>query len=107
MFLTGFSRRGFPISLSGSIVGGETLRDYILQYFYLGAESSKYGKIKIRDVRDFPLRTIFFTITKLVDTITLHVANRSYMQYELECMEPTVFDWSEVVLSHIKEPLNK
>ena len=29
-FLTGLSRRGFPISLSGSTVGGETMRDYIL-----------------------------------------------------------------------------
>ena len=53
------------------------------------------------------LLTIFFTITKLVGTITLHVANKSYMQYTLKCMEPTVFNWSEAILSHIKEQLNK
>ena len=29
-FLIGLSRRGLPISLSGSTVGGETVRDYIL-----------------------------------------------------------------------------
>ena len=29
-FLIGLSRRGFPISLTGSTVGGETVRDYIL-----------------------------------------------------------------------------
>ena len=29
-FLTGLSRRGFPISLSGSTIGGESVRDYIL-----------------------------------------------------------------------------
>ena len=29
-FLTGLSRRGLPISLSGSTVGGETMRDYIV-----------------------------------------------------------------------------
>jgi len=83
------------------------VRDYILQYFYPGAEPRKDGKINIRIVRDFPLRTILFTITKLAGTVTIHVANRSYMQYALECLEPTVFNWSEVVLSQIREQLNK
>ena len=46
-FLTGLSRRGLPISLSGSTVGGEMVRDYILQYCYPGAEPSKDGKINI------------------------------------------------------------
>ena len=91
-FLIGFSRRGFPFSISRSVVGGETMRDYILQYCYPGAEPRKYGKINIQDVRYFPLRTILFTIAKLVSTVTLHVANRSYMQYVLECMEPTIFN---------------
>ena len=88
-----------PISLSGSVVGGETVRNYILQHFYPGAEPRKYGKINIWDVRYFPLRTILFTIAKLVGIVTLHVANRSYMQYALECLEPTVFNWSEAILS--------
>ena len=106
-FLTGLLRRGLPISLSGSIVGGEIVRDYVLQHCYPGAEPSKDGKINIRDVRDFPLRTILFTIAKLAGTVTLHVVNRSYMQYVLECMEPTVVNCSEAVLSQIKEQLNK
>ena len=91
-FLIGLSRRGLPISLSGSTVGGETARDYILQYCYAGAEPSKYGKINIRTVRDLPLRTILFTIAKLAGTVTLHVANIYYMQYALECLDPTVFN---------------
>ena len=36
-FLTGLSRRGLPISLTGSTVGGETVRDYVMQYFYPGS----------------------------------------------------------------------
>ena len=106
-FLIGLSRRGLPISLSGSTVGGETVRDYILQYCYAGAEPSKDGNINIHTVRYFPLRTILFTIAKLASTVTLHVANRFYMQYALECLEPTIFNYSEVVLSQIKEQLNK
>ena len=46
-FITGLSRRGLPISLSGSTVGGEMVRDYLLQYCYPGAEPSKDGKIII------------------------------------------------------------
>ena len=72
-FLTGLSRRGLPISLTGSTVGGEIVRDYVMQYCYPRAEPSKYGKINIWDVRDFPLRTILFTIAKLVGTITLQI----------------------------------
>ena len=98
-FLTGLLMRGLPISLSGSTIGGETVRDYIMQYCYPGVEPSKDGKINIWDVRDLPLRTIPFMIAKLASTVTLLVANRSYMQYALECMEPIVFNWSEVVLS--------
>ena len=74
-FLTGLSRRGFPISLTGSTVGGEIVRDYVKQYCYPGSEPRKYGKINIRDVMDFPLRTILFTIANLFGTIILHVAN--------------------------------
>ena len=106
-FLTGFSRRGLPISLLGFSLGGEKVRDYILQYCYPGAKTSKDGKIIIHDVCDFPLRTILFTIVKIAGTATLHVANISYMQYALECMEPTIFNWDEVVLSLMKEQLSK
>ena len=54
-----------------------------------------------------PLQTILFTITKLVGSVTLHVVNRSYMQYVLECLEPTMFNWCEAVLSFMKEQLTK
>ena len=43
-FLIGLLRRGLPISLSGSTVGGEMVRDYILEYCYPGAEPRKDEK---------------------------------------------------------------
>ena len=82
-FLTVLSRRGLSISLTGSTVGAATMRDYILQYCYPGAEPRKYEKINIGDVRYFPLRTIIFTIAKLAGTVILHIANISYRQYAL------------------------
>ena len=78
-----------------------------MQYCYPGAETSKDGKINIQDVRDFPLRTILFMVAKLASTVTLHVANKSYMQYALVCLEPTIFNWFEAVISQIKEQMNK
>ena len=59
-FLTRLSRRGLPISLLGSALRGETVRDYILQYCNPGDQPSKDGKMNIRNVRDLPLRTILY-----------------------------------------------
>ena len=63
--------------------------------------------ISIKDVRDMPLRMFLFTIAKLANNVTLHVANRSCMQYALECLEPTVFNWAEAVFLQMKEQLTK
>lgn len=43
----------------------------------------------------------------MADSMTLHLVNRSYMQYALECLEPKVFNWCEIVLSLWKEQLTK
>jgi len=78
-FLTGLSRWGAPISLSGFDEGGESVRDYIQQFCQEGAQPSRDRKINIRDVSDLPLRTTLFTLTKLAGNATLHLANKSYM----------------------------
>ena len=83
------------------------MRDYIKQFFRPSTQPSKDWKINIRDVGDFPLRTILFMIKKLAGCVTLHLANRSYMQYALECLEPKVSNWCEAVLSLLKEQLTK
>ena len=80
------------ISLIGSAHGGEIVKEYIQQFFRLGTEPNKYGKINIKYVCDMPLGTLIFNITKLAGSVTLHVANRSYIQYALECLYPTVFN---------------
>ena len=106
-FLTGLLRCGAPISLSGSARGGESVRKYIRQFCRPGTQPRKYGKINITDVCDMTLRKILFTIAKLAGSVTLHVTNRSYMQYVLECLDPTMFNWCEEVLSLMKEQLTK
>lgn len=83
-FLTVLSRWGAPISLSGSRSGGEIIKYYISTHCLLIYQPTNDGKIYIKDVVCFPLRTIMFLSFKLVDNASLHVANKSHMQYSLE-----------------------
>lgn len=99
-FLTGLSRRGVLILLSCSRRGGDTVMDSIAILYRPRSQATKYGKIKIKDVVCFPLRTIIFTISRLASCATLHLVNRSKMKYTLECIEPTMFNWSEAVLEY-------
>ena len=79
------------------------MKDYIRQFFRPGTEPSKDGKINIKYVRDMPLRTFLFTIENPTSSVTLHVMNKSYMQYALECLEPTVFNSAEALTLQMKE----
>jgi len=106
-FLTSLSRQGAPISLSSSACGGESVRDYVHRYCRDGSQSSKDSKIIIQDVTDKSLRTILFAFGRMAGGAALHVANRSYMQYTLECLEPKVFNWCDTVLLVMKEQLTK
>ena len=51
-FLTGLSRSGAPLTLSGYARGGESMRDYICRYYREGSQPSRDGKISIRDVTE-------------------------------------------------------
>jgi len=53
-FLTGLSRIGEPIILSGQQATPLQVDDYITQHCRLGSHK-KDGKIAIKDVRDIPL----------------------------------------------------
>lgn len=106
-FLMGLSRLGAPNSFSGFTRGGELVRYYIRQFCQEGSQTSRVGNINTRDVEDLPLRTILFTLSKLAGSATLHLENRSYMQYALECLEPKVFNRCETIFSLMKEQLTK
>ena len=79
------------------------MRDYVRRYCREGSQPSKDGKIIIRDVTDRSLRTILFTFGRMDGGAALHVANRSYMQYALECLQPKVFNWCDAVLLVMKD----
>lgn len=106
-FLISLSRRGAPISLVGGRRGGEMVKYYITTYYRPRSKPTRDGKIKIKDVTHFPLRTILFIVSTLPGISTLHAASRSYMQYDMECLEPTTFNQSEGLLVNMEEQLSK
>jgi hypothetical protein len=65
------------------------------------------GRIAIKDVRDLPLRSIIFSITTLAGSTSSHLASRSQVAYGLQCLEPTVFNWSATFLQNVKEHISR
>ena len=105
-FLTGLSRIGIPVVLSGAQRGETSLDDLIDQYYALGMESQS-GKLHIQSIADYPLRKVVYTIKKVARTRSTHLTTKSHMLYALQCMEPTVFNWCEGMLVCLKDQLNK
>jgi hypothetical protein len=105
-FLTGLSRRGSYVSLTGSRGGGLKMSEYCNQYCVPEAERKK-GKVAIWRVTDLTLCTILFTIARMAGISAPHMALQSYFQYAIECTKPRVFNWADAVLRSIKRQLTK
>jgi hypothetical protein len=65
------------------------------------------GKIAIKYVRDLPLRSILFAITSLAGSISSCLASISQVAYALQCMEPTLFNWSTGLFQNLKEQISR
>jgi hypothetical protein len=105
-FLTGFSRRGYHVNLTGGRGGRTTMSEYCHQYCVPKAERIK-GKVSIWGLQELTLWTILFTIACMAGSTTLHMALQSYFQYAIECTEPQVFNWSDAILCSMKRQLTK
>ena len=90
-FLTKLSRRGSPVVLSRARGGETSLDEFIEQYCAPGMESHS-SKLCIQCIVDHPLRTMVYTIGKVVGTRSSHITTRSHMLYALQCMDPTIFN---------------
>jgi hypothetical protein len=79
---------------------------YVAHHCVLGTKKHS-GKVAIKDVQDFPLRTILYTITWMAGNATPHMALQRHFQYSIECMEPRFFNWCEGLLKNMKKQLKK
>jgi hypothetical protein len=104
--LTGLSWYGYHMNLTGSRGGGLPMSEYCHLHYVPEAERKK-GKVAILGVWDLTLRTIFFTIARMVGSSAPHMALQSYFQYVIECTEPWVFNWADVVIRSMKKQLTK
>jgi hypothetical protein len=101
-FLTSLSKRGAPVILSGQRALPVPIEEYLANHCIPGSRLVG-GRIAIKDVRDLPLRSILFSITSLAGSTSSHLVSRSQVAYALQCMEPTVFNWSAGFLQNVKE----
>jgi hypothetical protein len=105
-FLTRLSHHGDRVTLIGSRGGGEPISHYIIAHCVSSTQKHS-DKVAIRDVCDFPLRTILYTIVRMVGSAAPHMDLQRHFQYALECMETRVFNWSDGVLRSMKKQLTK
>ena len=53
------------------------------------------------------LKAILLALGRIVSLASLHQASRTLMFYAVECMRPTIYDWSTTLLSNMKHQLSE
>lgn len=100
-FITSLLWRGEVVNLRTRGGGGLTIEDYIATYCEV--DIVKVGsQVPIKNIEYLILKSILYTMTHIVGSTSLHQASRSQMQYAIECLKPTVFDWSTTMLNCMK-----
>jgi hypothetical protein len=105
-FFTSLLKRGFPIVLSRQRALPAPVDKYLAHHCVPGARLVG-GRIPIKDIRELPLRSIVFSITSVTGSTSAHLASRSQVAYGLQCLEPTLFNWSAGFLQNMKEQISR
>ena len=105
-FLTSLSKRGVPISFFGQRALPKKVDVYLARHCIPGARLVG-GRIPIKDIRELPLRSILFSITSMTGSTSAHLASRSQVAYGVQCLEPTLFNWSAGFLRNVKEQISR
>jgi hypothetical protein len=105
-FLTGLSKRGVPISFTRQRALPEQVGMCLARHCIPGARLVG-GRIPIKDIQDLPLRSILFSITSVAGSTSAHLASRSQVAYGVQCLEPTLFNWSAAFLRNVKEQISR
>ena len=85
--------------------GGLNIDEYIAVYCYPDME--KVGsQIPTNSIQVLGLKAILLTLGRITGLDSLHQASQPLMFYAMECMRPTVYDWSTIILSNMKQQLS-
>ena len=85
--------------------GGHTIDEYIVVYCY--PNMKKVGsQIPTKSIQVLVLKAILLTLGRIAGLASLHQASRPLMFYVVECLRPTVYDYSMTLLSNMKPQLS-
>ena len=86
--------------------GGLTTNEYIVVYYYPDIE--KVGsQVPTNAIQVLGRKAILLKLGRIVGLASLHQASRPLMFYAVECMRPTIYDWSTTLLSNMKHQLSE
>ena len=106
-FITRLSRRGEVVNLrSHRPRGGLTIDEYSAIYYFL--DMKKVGsQILTNSIQVLGLKAILLALSRIVGLASLHQVSRPLMFYAVECMRPTVYDWSTTLLRNMEHQLSE
>ena len=71
---------------------------------YCYPDMEKVGsQVPNNSIQVLALKDILLTLGRIEGLASLHQASRPLMFYTVECMRPTVYDWSTTLLSNMKQ----
>ena len=56
-------------------------------------------------IQNLELKAILLVLDRIAGLASLHQESRPLMFYEVECMRPTIYDWSTSLLGNMKQQL--
>ena len=101
-FIIGLSHRGMVVNLRArGLGGGLRIEDYIAIYYLPNTE--KVGnQIPTNSIQNLGLKEILLVLGRISRLASLHQAYRPLIFYAVECISPTIYDWSTSLLSNKK-----
>ena len=104
-FIIGLSRRGMVVNLRArGLGGGLRIEEYITIYCLLNME--KVGsQIPTNSIQNLGLKEILLVLGRISRLASLHQAYRPLIFYAVECISPTIYDWSTSLLGNMKQQL--
>ena len=85
--------------------GRSNIDEYIDVYFI--SDTEKVGsQILTNSIQILGLKTIHLALGRIAIFVSLHQASQLMMFYAVDCMWPTIYDWSTTLLSNMKQQLS-
>ena len=104
-FIIGLSWQGEVAKLQAcGVRQGLPIEDYIYFYFLPYTEKIKI-QVLVNSNQILSLKVIALVLVRIEWVASLHQAYRNLMFYSIECMKPTIYDWSTSLLNTMKQHL--